>query len=315
MNKQIIIVVIALILVGLGFGGWYYFSKFSKESQETKDQPTIEDNIGTQPQTTPPPIGSKPMEVKKELSTVEKITARSFAEKILKLLQNRDYGKVYDLLTDEDKATESKTEYVKRVTETSGATTITNWQIIEVLEEQGGASVQYVVNYNNPVLGSGSETGILTFVQKNGNWFLSIGAIDIAGAVIKGLGDEIVLATIKFKVNAVKEQQTISSSNQYIGSATAKEDAKFIIVDMSITNTTNASFAFPDDAFVLVDNQNRQFNISSNTTIDNYLNWRQLSPSITEKGVVVYEMPSDATSYSFTVVKAGTNEVYKIILK
>ena len=311
MNKQIIIIVAVVALIGLGFGGWYYFSQSSKEAQ---DQPTLESGVGTQPQATPSPSEIKPTEVKKELSTVGKITARSFAEKVLKLLQSRDYGKIYDLLTDEDKAAESRTEYVKRVTETSGGITITSWQIKEVLEEPSGASVQCVVHYES-VLGGGSGTGILTLVQKNGKWFLSIGAVDIAKATTKGVGDEIVLATIKFKVNAVTERQTIS--NQYGSSASAKDGTKFIVVDITITNLTKSGFLFPAEAFMITDNQDRKFETYRNTigNIDNYLNVRELSPSIPEKGVVVYEIPTDATNYSFIVAKSGTNEVYKIILK
>jgi len=289
MSKKVIIGVIIAILIGTG--GCFYFY-FQSQSQKSSTATT---------------------EASKGLTKTEQTAARSFAEKILKLLQNRDYGKLYDLLTNEDRAAESKTDYVKRATENSGATTITSWQIREVLEEQGGASIQYVFDYTNPVLGSGSETGILNLVQKNGEWFLYIGSIDIARAIIKGLGDEIVFETIKFKINAVREQQTIIP--KYGNNIIAKEGAKFIVVDMSITNITKVGFDFPNDAFVLVDNQDRQFNFYSDSTVDNSLNWRQLPPSISERGVIVYEVPADATSYFVRVIKSGTNEVYKIILK
>lgn len=312
MNQRIIIIASVVILFVAGAGGWFYLSsqqQLSPEQAQGKPQeeagsPTVPPQEKTaSPQPEPP----------KPLTTVEKVTARSFAEKVLKLLRSRDYSKIYDLLTDEDKAAMTRTEYVKQATETSGTVTIKSWRIKEVLEEQNGASVQYVLNYES-ALGGGSETGILAFVQKNGKWFLSIGALDIKKAVTKGLGDEIVLATIKFKVNAVNERNTISNSYSQLS---AKESAKFVVVDMNITNITKTNMSFPDDAFTLVDGQDRQFTPTTEaiTHIDNYLNSRNLSPSISERGVIVFEIPQDAMSYWFFVAKAGTSEVYKVILK
>lgn len=69
--------------------------------------------------------------------------------------------------------------------------------------------------------------------------------------------------------------------------AEAKEGAKFVIVDIKLTNTTNKTFSFPPD----------------------------LSLSIKETGYLVYEIPTDAMSYFLVVGKSGTNELYKIILK
>jgi len=45
------------------------------------------------------------------------------------------------------------------------------------------------------------------------------------------------------------------------------------------------------------------------------LNVKDLSPSITETGVIVYEIPSDSTSYSILSNKVGTKELYKVVLK
>lgn len=315
MNQRIIIIVVTGLLVA-GAGGWFYFSSQKRQLPPEQAQEKIpqEEAVSTTAPTQEKTTSPQP-EPSKQLTTVEKVTARSFAEKVLKLLQSRDYSKIYDLLTEADRAAMTRTEYVKQATETSGTVTIKSWQIKEVLEEQDGASVQYVLNYES-VIGGGSETSILTLVQKSGKWFLSIGAIDIKKAVIKGLGDEIVLATIKFKINAVNERNTISSSNPYNQPLNTKDGAKFVVVDMNITNLTKSNMTFPSDAFTLADNQDRQFTpIISIGYIDNYLDGRNLSPSISERGVIVFEIPQDATNYWFFVAKAGTNEVYKIILK
>ena len=131
----------------------------------------------------------------------------------------------------------------------------------------------------------------------------------------KSIGDEIEFATIKAKVNGIKEKQILSGS--FGTPAIAKENAKFIVISLSITNTTDANFTFFPDGFRLVDNKERQFTTYGDTigSIENYLNVRKLAPSITENGVLVYEIPKDAVSYSLLAGKGGTNEIYKINLK
>jgi hypothetical protein len=132
----------------------------------------------------------------------------------------------------------------------------------------------------------------------------------------KSIGDEIEFATIKVKVNGIKERQTLSGS--FGTPAIAKENAKFVVIDLSITNIIDANFTFfPDNGFRLVDNKERQFVTYEDTigSVENYLNVRELAPSIKESGVIVYEIPKDAISYSLLAGKGGTNEIYKVILK
>ncbi len=131
----------------------------------------------------------------------------------------------------------------------------------------------------------------------------------------KKVGEEVELATLKFTVNDSEEKQSISS--KYGNPKTAKEEAKFVIVDISATNTLKENITFYSDGFILIDNQNRKFESYSNTigNIDNYLDMRELAPSIKEQGVLVYEIPQDANSYSLIVGKQGTNETYKVVLK
>lgn len=127
-------------------------------------------------------------------------------------------------------------------------------------------------------------------------------------------GEEITLATVKLKVNGVEEKQTISST--YGTSKNAKEGAKFIVVSLDITNITNKTFSFPPSPIV-VDNKGREFKAYSESigSIDNYLNYRDLSPSIKETGYLVYELPTDSTNYNLVIGKTGTNELYQILLK
>lgn len=130
----------------------------------------------------------------------------------------------------------------------------------------------------------------------------------------KAVGDEIILSTIKLRVNHVEEKQTITSN--YRSPRSAKEGAKFVIVNADVTNMTNKAFTFPPD-LIVGDNKNREFKTyaDSTNTIDNYLDYRELSPGITENGNWVYELPKDAESYKLYVKKSGTRELYEIRLK
>jgi len=142
------------------------------------------------------------------------------------------------------------------------------------------------------------------------------GAQDEYVFIEKNIGDEIKLATIKAKVSGTRERQTLSGG--FGTPAIAKENAKFVVIDLSITNITDANFTFfPDSGFILIDNKERQFTTYGDTifSIETYLNVRELAPSITERGVLVYEIPQDSISYSLFVVNLGTNEIYKINLK
>lgn len=132
----------------------------------------------------------------------------------------------------------------------------------------------------------------------------------------KAIGDEIMLATGTIKINKSEETQTVGS--KYSSPKIAKEGTKFVIVNLDVTNTTKGEFMFyPDDVFLLVDDQKREFRVYGESigALDDYLNVRTLSPSIKENGNIMYEIPNDATSYSLVTSKGGTKELYLIKLK
>ena len=68
---------------------------------------------------------------------------------------------------------------------------------------------------------------------------------------------------------------------------------------------------------LLVDDKGREFDSYSDSiwNIDNYIDYRDLAPSIKEKGFLVYEVPEDFLNYSTYIGKTGTDELYKIIIK
>ncbi|WP_308894800.1 DUF4352 domain-containing protein [Candidatus Desulfosporosinus nitrosoreducens] len=137
---------------------------------------------------------------------------------------------------------------------------------------------------------------------------------DNATIVNKTIGDEIVLATIKLKINSAEEKQTLTPQS---GSpVNAKDGTKFVVVNADLTNITNKAITMEPD-LLMIDNKEREFKTYDKTVgaIDNYLDYRKLAPSIKENGNWVYELPNDATGYSLAVMKSGTNELYLIKLK
>lgn len=137
---------------------------------------------------------------------------------------------------------------------------------------------------------------------------------DNKNIIEKNVGDEITLATIKIKVTKVEEAQKLTSD--YGSPISAKEEAKFVLLSMDITNITKAGITTPD-GILLIDDQEREFNTYSDSmfAIDDNLDYRDLSPSIKETGRFIYEVPEDSSSYHIIIGKAGTDDVYKIILK
>lgn len=129
------------------------------------------------------------------------------------------------------------------------------------------------------------------------------------------IGEDMVLATVTLRINSTKETQTINGS--FGTPVVAKQNAKFVVLDMDATNLLQEKYTYESAGTFLVDQQGRTFESYNNTigNIKNYLEGRELSPSLTENGVVVFELPNDATGYSFIVLKGGTDDVYKVVLK
>jgi hypothetical protein len=130
-----------------------------------------------------------------------------------------------------------------------------------------------------------------------------------------GIGDEVTLATFKYKVLSSKEQ--VSIQNSLGSSAVAGAGAKFVVVTLDITNLTNSNLLFPTGGIPLVDSQGRQYSDYSGSigNIDNYLDGTQLPPDIAKEGVEVFEVPTTSTSYYLEAAKGGTNDIYRVKLQ
>lgn len=131
----------------------------------------------------------------------------------------------------------------------------------------------------------------------------------------KKISEEFQLALGTIRINSSEEKSVLSGS--FGEPVSAKENTKFVIVNLDVTNTTSNKITFSDSTCMIIDNQNRTFEPYEDTigNVDNYLNMRDLSPSITENGVLVFELPNDATSYAFAIDKNGTKERYMVKVK
>jgi hypothetical protein len=133
----------------------------------------------------------------------------------------------------------------------------------------------------------------------------------IANMIEKNIGEEIQLATVKVKVNEASEAQVYNLS--YSNPLVAKADTKFVILSVEITNTTKAPFYNSTDFGSIMDSNERVW-VATEFLGDKGIAG-DLAPDIMQKGDVLYEIPKDATNYSFIIRKAGTDEFYKIRLK
>ncbi len=124
----------------------------------------------------------------------------------------------------------------------------------------------------------------------------------------KRIGEDILLNTIRIRVNGSVEQQTISP--KWATPVTAKGGAKFVVVNLDTTNITRDNLdvfwsVSLDQWLWLVDQMGRRFTVNASASIpaDNSLFARRLAPGITENGILVFEVPVDATGYRLVIAE------------
>jgi hypothetical protein len=131
----------------------------------------------------------------------------------------------------------------------------------------------------------------------------------------KNIGDLVEFTTIDFKVLDVTESNQVPNS-KYSQPVIAREGSKFVYSNVEITNKTKSEFTY-QGSMGIIDQKERKFlELRTDfTNVDNYILIRTLKPGIVEKGVMVFEVPNDTTSYSIVSGKTGTKELVYIKLK
>lgn len=123
--------------------------------------------------------------------------------------------------------------------------------------------------------------------------------------------DELVeLATIDVKVLGSHETNIV---NDGFTPSIAKEGAKFIVVDITVVNTTNKTFMYDEDGDELIDDEQRAYNpVGSHQYIENNIDLRDLSPDVAEEGSIVFEVPSDSKNFYLKYCKGGSSKCFYI---
>lgn len=164
--------------------------------------------------------------------------------------------------------------------------------VIVVLAVAGGATALIMHKGKTPQPSTShaatTQTSSKTKTQSSSN-------PDYANAKLYKIGDVVPYQSETAQINSATTANSISS--QYSSPVFADSGTKFVIVNMTITNTTTDPYIY--SPFVLIDQKDRLYNAYSNTigNIDNYLDGSQLSPSVPKTGVEVYQVPQDSTTF------------------
>ncbi|MDO8265730.1 MAG: DUF4352 domain-containing protein [Candidatus Saccharibacteria bacterium] len=121
------------------------------------------------------------------------------------------------------------------------------------------------------------------------------------------VGELVNFATQDMKLNSAVAKNSVSAP--YGSPLVASEGTKYIVVNHTVTNTTDSPFMYTE--FVLWDSENKQYNYDSDATfnIENYLSVRELSPDVPETGVIVFKVPESTNSFRFGALKGSSNTV------
>lgn len=127
------------------------------------------------------------------------------------------------------------------------------------------------------------------------------------------------LNTLSLRVHGFETTDTIKGA--LFGTTQAKESTTFVLVDVSVTNTTNSTFTLYPSGIVLVDRDGATYDIFQSTSggaiglEDRAIDGRDLGSRIEERGMIVYEVPKDFEPYAIEVEKADTNSTLVFELK
>ncbi len=128
------------------------------------------------------------------------------------------------------------------------------------------------------------------------------------------MGEEFELATIKVKVNSIERSDILNK--EYMEPVVAPEGTEFIVIDMTLTNTTKADFTYTTDGKPLIDSQDTVYSPADySNSADNNLDLETLSPNIPKTGTITYQVPKNDETYKLLMLKAGTDDAFAVTIK
>lgn len=124
------------------------------------------------------------------------------------------------------------------------------------------------------------------------------------------MGEYMEFASQKMKVNSAKLVDSISDGSSYSSPAVAGDGAKFLVVNITIENTSVSPFAYRDFSLFTSNDSviEKQYGAySSYGEIENYIDGRELQPGIPETGNVVYRVPNGKNEFLIGGAISGTS--------
>ena len=95
---------------------------------------------------------------------------------------------------------------------------------------------------------------------------------------------------------------------------TAQDGTKFVVFSVLIENITKDTLNFYND---LTDSQGRKYDPYADAFwyFDENFCYTDLAPNTAKRGVFVYNVPTDSADYYLSVLKAGTDDGYRLYAK
>ncbi len=130
----------------------------------------------------------------------------------------------------------------------------------------------------------------------------------------KNLYEEIELASIKVNIKSFEEVKNIQPS--WGEPIFPSEGAKFIKVDLTVTNITDAEFTLGSDWLFIYNQDDKKFSEhDSSYELDSYIGYETLKPDIPLSGNILFEISNSSTELYLLMLKSGTSEKYKVELR
>lgn len=122
---------------------------------------------------------------------------------------------------------------------------------------------------------------------------------------VHAIGEKVEVGKLAYTVSNVETTNELKSDNEYIEPATT--DGQFVVIDIEAFNNDKETRMVDSSMFKIKDNQGREFEPTVETEVMMALGdfahffLQDINPGISKTGKLVFELPSDATSFSLEV--------------
>lgn len=120
------------------------------------------------------------------------------------------------------------------------------------------------------------------------------------------------LMTMKLQVHGFEKAESISGL--LFDTTQSKENTTFVLVDVSVTNTSNKTFTLYPKGILLANAEGVTYDTYLSTSggvigaEESAIDGRDLGNGIEERGMIVYEVPNNFVPYALEIEKLDTND-------